>query len=68
MMTPNLRAWLESANYRSVVVTRLDSQVVVLACEMGRDQVRTEGPIDQLDRVLSEADKAVADYKRKGAA
>ena len=67
MMTTNLRAWLDS-NYSSVVITRLDSQVVVLACRMGVDQVRTEGPIDQIDRVLAEADRAVADYAIRGAA
>ena len=67
-MTPALRSWLESSNYSSVVITRLDSQVVVLACSMGVDQVRAEGPIDQLDRVLGEADRAVADYAIKGAA
>ena len=67
-MTPALRSWLESSNYSSVVITRLDSQVVVLACRMGVDQVRTEGPIDQIDRVLAEADRAVADYAIRGAA
>jgi len=66
-MTPALRQWLESANCRSVVVTRLDSQVVVLACQMGVDQVRAEGPIDQLDRVLEAADRELAAYQRKGA-
>lgn len=66
-MTPALRQWLESANYRSVVVTRLDSQVVVLACQMGVDQVHAEGPIDQLDRVLEAADRELAAYQRKGA-
>lgn len=68
MMMPNLRAWIEGANYRSVVITRLDSQVVVLACQMGVEQVRAEGPVDQLDRVLSEVERAVAAYQRKGAA
>lgn len=67
-MTPALRSWLEDANYSSVVITRLDSQVVVLACRMGVDQVRTEGPLDQLDRVLAEADRAVADYAIRGGA
>lgn len=67
MIPSALRSWLESANYRSVVVTRLDSQVVVLACQMGVDQVRAEGPIDQLDRVLEAADRELAAYQRKGA-
>jgi len=67
-MTPSLRAWLTSGNFRSVVATAYDHQVVVMACQMGVEQVRVTGPVAELDRVLEAADRELAAYQRKGAA